>query len=277
MQLTIRKLHKPSLLILLLTALLPACTHTDLSSMAQSAKDNAYWLKRCKTRSLSNKKGQYSQLEIDSVDAPLAAPLQFKVVKLGHYEAKFYQQHDESQSAYVSTIGKLDGDFLAINGGFFTPNFSPDGLFYDHGKILSPMSDQPIFNAMVVVTQTGQIELGTSHMPYKQAAYAIQTGPVLINQGQIQHSAVHQCLESANRTVLAKSSDGQLLVISTSDITLPALETILYDHPEWFGVKKILIAVNLDGGKSSAIYINNSSTHVVENGKSLVENMLLFN
>jgi exopolysaccharide biosynthesis protein len=130
---------------------------------------------------------------------------------------------------------------------------------------------------MVSIDHQGQLSIGPSTTQYQKSAYAIQAGPLLINQGQMLVTKVNQFNQFAARTVLAESSDGQLIVISTSDMSLYTLENILYQHPEWFGVNKIVTAVNLDGGKSSAIYINSSQTHRMIDGKNKVKDILLFN
>ncbi|MDO8954046.1 MAG: phosphodiester glycosidase family protein [Gammaproteobacteria bacterium] len=275
MRLYFKKSHKPGLLLLLIaSSLLPACapmTKPD-SRPISPEQENNYVLKSARIKTLGHAKGQLAQLEIATND-PLATTFEFMVVKVNHYQAKFYKQNSQEHAAYVSTIGKEEAAFLAVNGGFFTPSFTPDGLFYKHGKTITAPSKQPIFNAMVVINKQGRLTLGNSDTPYKDAAYAIQAGPLLIDQNQMLVSRVNQFNQFAKRTVLAESSSGQLLVISTSAMSLYTLENILYEHPEWFGVSKITTAVNLDGGRSSAIYVAN---HTAINGKNKVENVLLF-
>jgi exopolysaccharide biosynthesis protein len=277
MQLKI-KFHKPSLLLLLaLSTLMPACaTHSaKASSKPVIPGENEFSLKKLKTKTLANGKGEYREISI-ATDGPLSTSFEMIAVKVNNYQARFYTQFDQQNAANVSTIGYEEKAFMAVNGGFFTPNFTPDGLFYEHGKQLSPYSNQPIFSAMVTINHQGQINIGPSNTAYQNNQYAIQAGPLLINQGQMLVAKVNQFDQFATRTILAESSDGQIIVISTSDISLYTLENILYQHPEWFGVKKIVTAVNLDGGKSSAIYLNDSQAHRVINGKNKVENILYF-
>ncbi|MDF2940834.1 MAG: hypothetical protein K0R66_1476 [Gammaproteobacteria bacterium] len=272
------KFHKPSLLILLaLSTLLPACSAHPIKANSKpvAPAENEFSLKKLKTKTLGNGKGEYRELSI-ATDSPLPTTFEMIAVKVNHYQASFYTQANPQTAANVSTIGYEEKAFMAVNGGFFTPSFTPDGLFVENGKQISPESQQPIFTAMVTINDQGQLNIGPGDMPYENAKFAIQAGPLLIDHSQMLVSKVNQFDQSATRTVLAESSDGQLIVISTSDMSLYTLENILYAHPEWFGVQKIVTAVNLDGGKSSALYINNSQAHRVLNGKNKVENILLF-
>jgi exopolysaccharide biosynthesis protein len=278
MRLKLKSYHKPSLLLLLvLSTLMPACTThpAKANSKPVAPAENEFALKKLKTKTLGNGKGEYREISL-ATNEPLATSYELIAVKVDDYQAGFYRQSNQQVAANVSTIGYEEKAFMAINGGFFTPSFTPDGLFAQNGKVLSPESQQPIFTAMVVINQQGQLEIGPGDMSYQNAKYAIQAGPLLINQGRMLVSKVNQFDQSAARTVLAESSDGQLIVVSTSDMSLYTLENILYEHPEWFGVQKIITAVNLDGGKSSALYINNSQAHRIINGKNKVENILYF-
>ncbi len=214
---------------------------------------------------LPNELGTFQQLVFPSDENN--NPITFYVATLNKkYRAKIFQQEGNTQ-LFANYIGGLsnDHDFIvAINGGFYHPDFTPVGLFIENGKTLQKASRGSLLKACIAISKKQKILIEPNVKDCLDADYAMQTGPLLIHQGKInykipiiqENSIRLQDFFSPNkRTLLALSNDGTVIVITTSPATLLDVATILQNHSKAFGVDKIRIAVNLDGGSSTGMYI----------------------
>jgi exopolysaccharide biosynthesis protein len=75
---------------------------------------------------------------------------------------------------------------------------------------------------------------------------------------------------------LAQSSNNKILIIITSPITLLEAANILKNSPRIFGVDNIIMALNLDGGLSTGMYIRSKETQFYSAEKKQVKTFLLF-
>ena len=170
------------------------------------------------------------------------------------YAAHIIDQEKTSSFFPINQIYKatLDNNaFLGINGGFFLPNKKPLGLLVINGKQVSDYSHSHLLSGFIFIDKNGAVNITDRKEPYENVSNAIQTGPFLINlKGQI---AVKPHPIKDRRTVLALTESNDLLVIATNETTLFDLATLLHDHSDWLGVKKIRVAINLDGGTSTAM------------------------
>lgn len=185
------------------------------------------------------------------------------------YHARLYQQKSQTQ-AFAKTLKELSEEenfVLGINGGYYTEDFKPDGLFMERKKILRPFSRERMLSACIRINMTGKVTLipKNSECCFKASAYsAMQTGPWIIRNGAINpiiersqsHLAkIQRFYGPHRRTVLAESNDKKMIVIITSSASLLQLANILKNYPQAFHIKKIITAINLDGGSSTAMYI----------------------
>lgn len=181
-----------------------------------------------------------------------------------NYHADIYQQATAIQ-ALAKSIRQLSltQDFLiATNGGYYTPQFQPAGLFIYQHKILHHLAKKdPLLTACIGINKNKKLFLATRRENCLHAFSAMQVGPVLIEDGGLSkylsksHPKAKEFLSAHHRTIIAQSADDQLIVIVTSPITLLNLAMILKEQPALLGVKKIITAVNLDGGSSTGMYI----------------------
>ncbi len=171
-----------------------------------------------------------------------------------HYSAQIVDQEKEVSFFSINQIYKTtleNNAFLGINGGFFLPNKKPLGLLIIDGKQVSDYSHSHLLSGFVFIDKKGAVNITDRKEPYENMNNAIQTGPFLINlKGQI---AVKPHPIKDRRTVLALTDNNDLLVLATNETTLFDLATLLHDHSDWLGVKKIRVAINLDGGTSTAM------------------------
>jgi len=181
-----------------------------------------------------------------------------------NYHADIYQQDTDIQSLAKSIRQlSLTQDFLiATNGGYYTPQFQPAGLFIYQNRILHHLAKKdPLLTACIGINKNKKLFLATRRENCLHAFSAMQVGPVLIQDGDLSHylskphPKVKEFLSAHHRTIIALSTDHQLIVIATSPTTLLNLAMILKEQPVLFGVKKITTAINLDGGSSTGMYI----------------------
>jgi exopolysaccharide biosynthesis protein len=235
-----------------------------------------------KINSIKNKLGNYRHIQLVNKNIELDA-----VILSEGYHAKIYQQKAMNQSAAQSIreVAQENNASVAINGGFYTSNFQPAGLFIDNGKILEKVSGDPLLTSCVQVNKRGILFLEKKIDRCLHAMYAMQTGPLLIERGNISPNLkvlqsnlinLKPYFEPHKRTILAQSSNNKILIIITSPITLLEAANILKNSPRIFGVDNIIMALNLDGGLSTGMYIRSKETQFYSAEKKQVKTFLLF-
>lgn len=210
---------------------------------------------------LQNQLGSYRHILFPSRDITLDV-----VIFNDSYHAKIYQQKAIKQVAArsIREIAEENNASVAVNGGFYTPDFQPAGLLIENGKTLTKTSHDPLLVSCIQVNKSGRILLEKKTSRCLSAADAMQTGPLLIERGDMSPSInvlqrslidIASYFSPKKRTILAQSSDKKLLVIVTSPMTLSEAANILKNSPFIFGVSKITTALNLDGGRSTGMYV----------------------
>ena len=182
------------------------------------------------------------------------------------YRAHFHWQENKIQffADYLDTLSRHHDFMVGINGGFYQPNFTPAGLFIFQGKTIRPMVHSSLVKTCILIDQNRKIHLETPPDQCTRADNAMQAGPLLVENGAVnaalaalsERSPVMKDFFSPHkRTLLALADDRQLILITTTPFSLTDLARFLVAYPEAFGVKKIRLAVNLDGGSSTGMYI----------------------
>src|SRR5579862_5636133 len=133
-----------------------------------------------KINSLPNKIGSYRHIQLANKNIELDA-----VIFEEGYHAKLYQQKAVNQSVAQSIreVGQDNNSSVVINGGFYTSNFQPAGLFIENGKILKKVSHDPLLTSCIRLNKSGVIFLEQKINSCLYATHAMQTGPILIEQG----------------------------------------------------------------------------------------------
>jgi len=170
-----------------------------------------------------------------------------------HYTAHIIDQENTFNFFSVKQIYKTtlaNNGFLGINGGFFTPDNKPLGLLIIDGKQISNFSRSYLLTGLILINKAGDVAIIKRGTKYSAVNNVIQTGPFLIFNNKLE---VKKQGKVDRRTVLVLTDKNDLLVISSSETTLFDLATILMQHPEAFNSKKIKVAINLDGGTSTAM------------------------
>ncbi len=213
-------------------------------------------------KELPNERGifQHLQFKLDENIEVYAATLN------STYQARLYQQEEKNHffAKSMSDLSRSENFLLAVNGGFYTPNFQPAGLFVYHGKVLKTFKKSRILTSCIAITSDKKLVLNANKEACLHAYHAMQTGPLMISHGNINSSlksaedrttALKSFFSNNRRTILAESSDAKLVVMIASSATLYEMALLLKNYPEAFGVKNIVTAFALDGGSSTGMYI----------------------
>jgi len=231
---------------------------------------------------LLNQIGTYRHINFYSKNIELHA-----ITFNSSYQAKLLQQATPNQllAHSLRNIAQENNAIVSVNGGFYTPDFLPVGLFIENNKIIVKPKKVSLLNSCVWLDKKGKVFLDTNFSRCKQAPYAMQSGLVLINSDHINPSIITLQNKSNNlrlyfaphrRTILAQSSDNKLIVIITSPVTLLDIATLLKDYPQVFGVKGINMALNLDGGSSTGMYVKFTKSYFYFPEIKPVKTLLLF-
>jgi exopolysaccharide biosynthesis protein len=156
----------------------------------------------------------------------------------------------------ASEIIKLNNCRAGINGGFYTADHKPIGLFSTKGEILSKIKDSSIFNGFINISRN---EFQILEVSDKTSDYSLQTGPILIRNQQIQPlKLINDKL--ARRMVIGKNILNQVVILTVFDPETKQSGPFLAELPEIVSMISqkenlgLTEAVNLDGGRASAFY-----------------------
>lgn len=148
-----------------------------------------------------------------------------------------------------------------INGGFYSKageDNSPIGLFVSNGQPLSRFQENKTYNGTLSINALDTPRI-TSTMPEDILRDAMQTGPILIENGSPREISLQRD-KFSRRMVAAITGDNELLFISVHK------EGFSFDGPKLLDMPMIISqfssenklniadAINLDGGSASAFY-----------------------
>lgn len=93
----------------------------------------------------------------------------------------------------VETVGKKGQINMAINGGIYSKDYRPEGLYIENGKTLTPLNKQSgegnffIRPGGVLLVRNGQVTIDTldSFRADSDITFAVQSGPILLQNGKI--------------------------------------------------------------------------------------------
>lgn len=146
---------------------------------------------------------------------------------------------------------------LLINGGFYSKDNKPIGLFISERETLSGFQENQLFNGIFSINEFGIPKINS--VPEPDVLTALQAGPLLKENNQyLAVSLVRD--EPARRSVAAVTGDNKLIFMIFLDNESAFLGPWLSDLPDVLGDFEsktgisIADAVNLDGGSASAFY-----------------------
>ncbi len=147
-----------------------------------------------------------------------------------------------------------------INGGYFDQQDRATGLVIANGQVFS--SSYTGFGGMLAVNGQGHVTLRYllqhPYDPNERLRQATQSAPMLILPGG-KRAQFEADAASSRRSVVAMDKQGRLLLIASPGMafSLDELADLLLKSD-----LSINVALNLDGGASTGLYLNSSSRHV---------------
>lgn len=181
--------------------------------------------------------------------------------------AEIFQQpmNNPLDSTHLNEISKQHDITVAINGGFFTKTFIPAGLFIENGIRIRPMASRSVLlTTCVSVDRHQKLYLKKNREDCLSSYSAMQTGPLIIDHGEINQEIYsakinkpkfNSFFSGNRRTILAETENHEIIAMVTTSATFNQIAHILRFYPESLGVKKIQIALDLDGGLSTGMYV----------------------
>ena len=150
------------------------------------------------------------------------------------------------------------GALAGVNGGYFHKDRTPLGLVIIDGQTTHKLERAKLLSGLVTVTPRGANLLRVGeYKAGKQIRQALQAGPYLVDKGNAVTGL--NATRLAERTVILADQRGIAALLITSSVTLADLGKLLAT-PALFPELKIERALNLDGGSSTALWIDGSPT-----------------
>jgi hypothetical protein len=162
-------------------------------------------------------------------------------------------QNDERRGDLADAMPR-SGCVAGINGGYFDPAFQPLGLRIVDGQTRSPLTHGRLMSGIVASNGSVQVLRVGEFSRSRKLRAALECGPMLADAGTLVRGL--EATRSARRTFVATDGKGRAALGSSSNLTLAGLAGVL---AEPLGDFKILRALNLDGGSSTAFWFRRES------------------
>ena len=165
----------------------------------------------------------------------------------------------------AKTMASKTDAFIAINGGFFTPEYNSLGLLVQSGREINKIKWTSWWHIFQMNSFKPMIVQKQAYEPAPEIEMAIEAGPRLLIDGAVPDGLKPS---SAERTALGITQDGQIIIAVTESypVSLSEFARQLQDA----GCHD---ALNLDGGSSTQLYakirgfeLNRANLSLVANG-----------
>jgi uncharacterized protein YigE (DUF2233 family) len=141
---------------------------------------------------------------------------------------------------------------IGSNGGFFTPELKPLGLRITDNQILNPLRPTLWWGIFLIQDKKPQIIRQAAYQPKKSTAFAIQAGPILVQDEKIRPKSSQKIEE---RTAIGITAHNDIVLVATENLLLSARDlATLLQRPLQAGGLACVDALNLDGGHSTQLY-----------------------
>lgn len=168
-----------------------------------------------------------------------------------------------SINSYIKPLAKKTGALIAINGGFFSPEYESLGLIVQNGQEINKLKWTSWWHIFQMRRFKPQIITKQEYNLIPDIEMAIESGPRLLIDGKMPQLKP----SIAERSAIGISQDGKVILASTEGALLS-----LSDFAE--NLKKIgcYDALNLDGGSSTQIYAKFKRFELERQGLGFITN-----
>lgn len=164
----------------------------------------------------------------------------------------------------ASQVTAATSALATINGGFFTPEGKPLGLVYHEGNKVGSVNSSSLGSGVIYVDQklptptiarreTFQTWLSDSSFSPKEV---LQTGPFLVEDSLAVNGLTGT--DARIRSLIIWDGKHHFALAQCANISLPNLAAALAEQP--LPDFNIVVALNLDGGRSSDLNISSQVT-----------------
>jgi len=167
----------------------------------------------------------------------------------------------------LGTAAEKRGALAGVNGGYFHPDHTPLGLLVRQGVEIHPLEHAKLLSGVLSVTLSGiALQRVASYKASPAVREALQAGPFLVERNRPVTGLNAE--KSAARTVVFQDARGRSGFLIVKSTTLAETAEILAT-PAIFPEGKILRALNLDGGSSTALWVRGTSPFYAHEWKTV--------
>jgi uncharacterized protein YigE (DUF2233 family) len=153
----------------------------------------------------------------------------------------------------LGTAAEKRGALAGVNGGYFKPDRTPLGLAVRQGVEIHPLEHANLLSGVVSVTPAAiTIQRTAAFKASTTVREALQAGPFLVEHGKPITGL--NAAKSAARTVVFQDAKGRTGFLIGKSATLAEMAEILATA-KIFPEGRIVQALNLDGGTSTALWV----------------------
>ncbi len=178
----------------------------------------------------------------------------------------FWRRPDGAPYSYLSALPKTDSNggqlAFALNGGMFHPDYRPVGLYVEDGQELVRASRasgpgnfhlKPNGVFYAGEGEAGVLETGAFLKRKPKAAFATQSGPMLVIDGKLHPRIAHASASAKMRDGVCVRGGSAYFAISEEGVAFDTFERLFRDG------LKCRNALFLDGGSAPALFVPSAS------------------
>lgn len=183
------------------------------------------------------------------------------------------QPRAEAGGDAIDPVMRAHRAIAGVNGGFFTPEFQPLGLMIAGGRKVGGLSSAKLLGGMVLSTEGEPYLIWRSEFAGEAGVTdLVQAGPRLVDGGVAVGGLERH--KSRARSFIATDGGRSWIIGVARSTSLGSLAEVLAT-PGLVPHMRVMRALNLDGGRSSAIWMLTAQRGpIFEPGWSTVRNYL---
>jgi uncharacterized protein YigE (DUF2233 family) len=167
----------------------------------------------------------------------------------------------------LGSASEKRGVLAGVNGGYFHPDKKPLGLVIRKGEQIHGLERAKLLSGVISATGSGiAIQRAGAFKLTPAVREALQAGPFLVEAGK--PIAGLNTTRGAARTVVFQDAKGRAGLLICKSVSLAEMAAILAT-PAIFPEGKILRALNLDGGSSTALWVRGTPPFYAREWKSV--------
>ena len=167
----------------------------------------------------------------------------------------------------LGTASEKRGVLAGVNGGYFHPDRTPLGLVVRQGVEIHPLEHAKLLSGVLSVTSTTITLQRTAAFKGSSAVReALQAGPFLVEKEKPINGL--EATKEAARTVVFQNAKGRCGFLICKSTTLAGMADLLATS-SLFPEGKIIRAMNLDGGTSTALWVRGTPPFYAREWKSV--------